>query len=317
MHLVWAPLGTDPLRRFLESYTRHSAGVEHRLVILLNGFLADQDLTPWRRALEHASHEELRLRDPMQDVAAYRRAVECVDAPRYCFLNSYSEILADDWLAKFTNALEQPRAGLVGATGFWASMRSATLNGLMLPNAYRGVVPGRRAARAELSAIEASGSGGMTPDGDAPAERSLQQSIRATLRTLRPVPERLLRFEGFPAPHLRTNGFIVTRDTFSSISARSLDRKMDAHRLESGRDSLTRQVQRLGLRALVIDRDGAVYEHEDWPASRTLWQCDQDGLLVADNQTRLYAEGAIERRRLLSAFAWGQHADPRMPAHVS
>ncbi len=64
---------------------------------------------------------------------------------------------------------------------------------------------------------------------------------------------------------------------------------------------------------LVADRDGAVYDQEQWPLSRTLWQRDQEGLMVADNQTRSYAHGDMERRRLLSAFAWGRQADPRPP----
>ena len=55
---------------------------------------------------------------------------------------------------------------------------------------------------------------------------------------------------------------------------------------------------------------------ERWAQSRTFWQGDQEGLMVADNQTCLYSNGAPERRRLLSAFAWGREAEPprRAPA---
>ena len=88
---------------------------------------------------------------------------------------------------------------------------------------------------------------------------------------------------------------------------------MDAYRLENGRHNLTRQVQAMGLRTLVVARDGSRYDPEQWPLSRTLWQGDQEGLLVADNQTRSYAVGGLERRRLLSGFAWGPRADPSPP----
>jgi hypothetical protein len=83
-HFVWAPLGKAPLHRFLESYLRYSTGVEHRLVILFDGFRPVQELTAWRRALKHAAHEELGLVSAVLDLAAYRQAVELVPATRNC-----------------------------------------------------------------------------------------------------------------------------------------------------------------------------------------------------------------------------------------
>jgi hypothetical protein len=44
-----------------------------------------------------------------------------------------------------------------------------------------------------------------------------------------------------------------------------------------------------------------------------LWQGAQEGLLVADNQTRSYVAGDANRRRLLSSFAWGRSADQLLP----
>jgi hypothetical protein len=315
VHLVWGPLGPAPLREFLSSYRRHPAGVDHELVVLLNGIDEDRRMA-FEAELEGVAHRLLTLEEPVQDLAAYARAAERLEHERLCFLNSHSVILAPEWLAKLEHALNQPRAGLVGATGSWASVRSGTLNGLFLPNPYRGVVPERRVAREQLLAIELERAGEEIA-GDAQPRRSLLGSVLATLRTLPPMPEQLLRFEGFPAHHLRTNAFMAERATFTGLRMGRIERKMDAYLLESGRRSLTRQVQGLGLRALVVDRDGAVYDCEDWPSSRTLWQGDQEGLLVADNQTRLYANGGIDRRRLLSAFAWGQSAHPRLPARAS
>jgi hypothetical protein len=138
--------------------------------------------------------------------------------------------------------------------------------------------------------------------------------VLATLRTLPPMPEQLLRFQGFPAHHLRTNAFMAERALFSRLRIGAVPRKMDAYLLESGRHSLTRQVHALGLRTLVVARDGSTFDHHDWPRSRTLWQGDQEGLMIADNQTRMYASGGLDRRRLLSAFAWGTLGDPRPPA---
>jgi hypothetical protein len=309
VHLVWGPLGAAPLHEFLASYRRHASGIEHELVVLFNGVGAEQ--RPLLQAeLDDVPHRLLTLPAPVQDLAAYLRAAEELEHERLCFLNSYSTILAPDWLAKLNRGLDEPAAGLVAATGSWASVRSAVANGLFLPNPYRGVVPGRAIAREQLAAMEVERLGGEVSAQDPPS-RSLMGSVRATLKTLPPVPEQLLRFEGFPAPHLRTNAFMADRARLRGLRPGRIARKMDAYLLESGHRSFTRQIHALGLRALVVDRDGTCYDHEDWPQSRTLWQGDQEGLLIADNQTRVYANGGIDRRRLLSAFAWGRRADPR------
>ncbi len=318
VHLVWGPLGIVPLRKFLASYRRQESGAPHELVVLFNN--VPDSLRPELEAeLRGVEHRLLRIPEPVQDLAAYAHAADRLEHERLCFLNSYSTILAPDWLAKLDHALDQPRAGLVGATGSWASLHSAVLNAFLLPNPYRRVVPKRSVAREQMRRIELELDAVRTPDGAATLApelppRTLSGSILSTLRSFRPMPEQLVRFPAFPAYHVRTNAFMLDRSTFAALRMRPLVRKMDAYLLESGRASFTSQVRNMGLRTLVVARDGAFYDHPEWPASRTYWQEDQQGLLVADNQTRSYANGGYDRRRLLSAFAWGPETAPAAPA---
>lgn len=325
VHLVWGPLGTAALRQFLASYLRHPAGSEHELVILLNG-VQKSDRAAFEAELEDVEHHLIDLAEPVQDLRAYAYAAQRLTQDRLCFLNSYSAPLADDWLAKLDGALSQPGIGIVGASGSGASVRSGVLNSLFLPNPYRGVVPERAVARTEFIAIEREreeinarlglelpASQASTAEDETPARRSLLGSVLATLRTFPPMPEQLIRFQGFPAFHLRTNAFLVDRRRFAGLRIGTVRRKMDAYALESGRASITRQIRRAGEEVLVVDRHGDSYDTGDWHSSRTFWQGDQEGLLVADNQTRMYSNGGIERRRLLSAFAWGTLADPAPP----
>ena len=121
VHLVWAPLGADALGRFAESYRRHRAGAEHRLLVLLNGFRAGHDLAPWREHLQGVAHEELALERPMLDLGAYRHAAELVPARRYCFVNSHSVIQQDDWLGALDASLREPGVGIVGTGGSYES----------------------------------------------------------------------------------------------------------------------------------------------------------------------------------------------------
>ncbi|HEY2282800.1 MAG TPA: hypothetical protein VGH60_04535 [Solirubrobacteraceae bacterium] len=317
VHLVWGPLGIGPLRQFLASYKRHSAGAEHELVVLLNN-VPEPLPAELEAALEGVEHRLLRTPKPVLDLAAYAHAADRLEHQRLCFLNSYSEILATDWLAKLNHALDQPRAGLVGATGSWASLHSAVLNAFLLPNPYRRVVPARRVAREQMREIELELDAARTPEGAAPPRtepprRTLSGSVVSTLRSFRPMPEQLLRFAPFPAYHVRTNAFMLDRATFAKLHMRPLSRKMDAYLLESGRASFTSQIQNMGLRTLVVARDGAFYDHPEWHAGETFWRGEQQGLLVADNQTRSYANGSYDRRRLLSAFAWGPESAPAPP----
>jgi len=311
VHLVWGPLGPSPLRRFLASYRTHAPGAEHELVALFNGVSADQ--RPRLEAeLEGTEHRLLELREPLQDLAAYVHVAGCLPHERLCFLNSHSVILETGWLAKLEHAFEQPGVGMVGATGSWASVRSGVMHSLFLPNPYRGVLPEKSVARHEFRAIELEQRTGGPAEGE-PPERSLARSVWATLRTFPAMPEQLLRFESFPAYHVRTNAFMIGRRTFAGLQTGRIERKRDAYVLESGRQSFTRQIQRRGLRTLVVARDGSFFDRESWPAGRTFWQGDQEGLMIADNQTRSYANGGMNRRRLLSTFAWGRQADPCPP----
>ncbi len=312
VHLVWGPFGPLPLRRFVKSYREHPAGTKHELVILLNN-VAEHQRPELLAELDGVPHRVIDLAKPVQDLAAYAQAASRLEHKRLCFLNSHSEILSPDWLAKLDRALDQPRSGLVGATGSWASTRSWVLHSYFLPTPYRGYIPERRIAREQFLAIELERDGIPVSDSPELVRRTLGDSLRAKLRTLPDMPIQILGFEGFPAHHLRTNAFMAKRATFDRVRISRIETKMDAYRLENGRHSLTRQVQAMGLGTLVVASDGATYDHEQWPLSRTLWQGDQENLLIADNQTRSYSVGGLDRRRLLSGFAWGPQADPSPP----
>jgi hypothetical protein len=302
VHLVWGPLGPGPLGEFVCSYREHSAGVEHELVILLNG-VTDAQRPELLAELEGLEYRLLELPEPVQDLAAYMQAAQRLEHDRLCFLNSYSEILAAGWLAKLDHALDQPQAGLAGATASWGSQRSHLLHDRGLPSPYRAVFPDRRWMQEQFLAI----------DRDRFGDPAVFPRLRRYLNTWRATLEAVIDFDSFPSPHLRSNAFIVDRTLFIALSprrGRRMSRKVHAFALESGRHSFTRQVQRRDLKVLVVDREGITYEPAEWYRSHTFWQGRQERLLVADNQTMRYAEADRDRRVLLSRFAWGKRAEP-------
>jgi hypothetical protein len=299
VHLVWGPLGLEPLRRFMGSYRKYQAGSAHELIILFNN--VSKRMRPGLLSeLEGVPHRLLILADAVQDLTAYVQAAAQLEHERLCFLNSHSEILAPDWLLKLQRALDQPSTGLVGATGSWASQRSHLLHDRHLPSPYRSIFPDRRWMQEQCLAIDRERFG----------EPAHLARLRRWLNTWRATIETTLGFDSFPAVHLRTNAFLVDRVLFISLNPRRhrLRRKVHAFALESGRHSYTRQVQDLGLRVLVVNRKGVVYESDEWDRSHTFWQSEQEELLVADNQTRRYASGTYDRKLLLARFAWGARA---------
>ena len=135
----------------------------------------------------------------------------------------------------------------------------------------------------------------VAPDGASGGlpRRSLARSVLATLKTLPPMPEQLLRFESFPAHHLRTNAFMAERTTVTDLRMGALKRKMDAYALESGRNSLRRQFQRLGLRALVLTTATVTSTTTSSGSSVAPSGRRPGGLLVADTRRARMRLGSI------------------------
>jgi len=209
----------------------------------------------------------LRMSDRGFDLRGYRLAARRYqNYSHFCFFNSFSEILAHDWLAKMYSQLSKPGIGLVGATGSWESMYSN--------------VQIQRAAESDSTLL----SRFWTP-------------IRLRLCQV--------SFHPFPNYHIRTNAFMIARELLLKVWPRFIITKRGAYLFENGKNSLTNRIARLGLHCLVVGRDGEAYTREVWDESRTYRQGGQENLLVADNQTRRYETGSADARKFLSEVAWG------------
>lgn len=127
LHLIWAPLGTAPVESFAGAYREHPAGLEHRVVVICNGFDGEEDprLDGVEDSLRGIEHERVLLPRAVLDLEAYRQAALALDAARLCFLNSYSRPLANGWLGMLAGALDDPAVGMTGCGGSYESAYSA------------------------------------------------------------------------------------------------------------------------------------------------------------------------------------------------
>jgi hypothetical protein len=295
VHLVRRKNGLGPFERFLASYREHRAGVPHDLVLIFKGFRPARGVEAYDRALGGTPHRRLFMADFGFDLRPYFKAIERLDYLCFCFLNSFSRILVDDWLAKLHRWLAAPGVGLVGATGSYQSFASASVE--------------RERALATLPVADRLRWRARHIASDPRPEMIVQRGAAWLLGMLGLwSPERY--FPAFPNYHVRTNAFMASRQTLARVRLGPVWSKLSAFMFESGKDSLTSQVMRLGLRPLLVSRSGEAFEKEEWHMSNTFRQGRQQGLLVADNQTDAYEAGSIEERRVLSTLAWGQYARP-------
>lgn len=302
VHLVRKANGLGSLREFAEAYRRHPPGIDCELVLAMKGFASALEARPYLKELADLETVTLFLADRGFDQGVYLTAAARLRRGRYCFMNSHGRPQVDGWLAKLNAALGRSGVGMVSPTAHWASAHSWLMYSMGLPSAYRGLMPPREVARDLFLAIEVEQKGVERP--------STAARARTLLASLRDLPEGLVGFEPFPARNLRPNAFMIDHATLREMQLFVVRSKLDTYVLEGSRSSYTRQVEAMGLQALVVDVAGAVYGPEEWHRSRTFWQGDQEGLLVADNQTLAYTRAAPPSRSLLSTFAWGPSADP-------
>ena len=116
-------------------------------------------------------------------------------------------------------------------------------------------------------------------------------------------------FDAFPNYHIRTNGFIISRDIMLRIHQGVILTKIQAYYLESGKNGITRQIEEMGLKPLVVGRDGRGYGKHEWDISNTFWHGEQKNLLISDNQTRKYDSGDLIWKQKWEHFAWGKTAE--------
>jgi hypothetical protein len=295
VYLVRAANGIKPLVRFLASYGKNPGGIPHELIILLKGFTDRRGqprrglLREYDQALALLHHRQLFVSDVGFDIGAYFQAVVALDYDHLCFLNSFSVLRDEQWLGKMHQYCMRSGIGLIGATGSYQSIYSDSLS--------------PPSAKAEALGLPLQG---RTNGGSSWLARSARSLKR---RVLRGYFRR--SFPPFPNYHVRTNGFLVSRRVLLAIDPPLIRWKMDGYRFESGTRSLTRQILAMGLRPVLVGRDGRAYEKEEWPGSNTFWQEDQANLLVADNQTEAYARGDAATRWRYARYAWGNQARPR------
>lgn len=275
IYLAWLPYGIKYFERFIDSYIRCSASYQHQLIIVFNGLSEKYPDDP-KKYLAYMEKRSVPASMVLyfqngQDIEIYRKVAAKIDCEFVLFLNTYSELLAADWLKNYTANFDE-RTGVISSSGSLQSYYSSV---------YQTRLPGWELKRDFFYNF-----------------RKYKLFIKAFIYW------RFL-FKPFPNAHIRTNAFMVRRKEFLAIRANNIRSKFQAYQFESGRSGMTAHYKAKGLKTLVMDRFGKTFADSEWKASGTFWIQNQENLLIADNQTVLYKDATKQEKEEMTRLAWG------------
>ena len=192
-HLVRAKNGIEPLQRFLETYGRNRGGVDHDFLIIFKGFPGRKEPAAFEQQLIDHAHRSIFVGDFGYDVTTYFEAARALEYPYFCFLNSYSLILDENWLMKMYRHISENDVGIVGATGSCESIYSDCVeqHRVMMMN---------------------------------PSHKRIDRRLWMRFRMMRYKSY----FDPFPNYHIRTNAFMIRGFLMRQIRLHRIHTKMDA-----------------------------------------------------------------------------------------
>ncbi len=342
--------GVAPLQKFVASYVRNPAGVEHELVVVYKGFDQISDLNAAKSVFASLPHIGIEISDDGFDINAYLEAARRLEHDYVCCVNTFTEIASAGWLLMLYQYAVSPRVGIVGAMGSYESLydsyaliekviwlcneiqvsydeQLAYFFNFLIKNqctGWKARGEGRTTSiskllasriKANLSRLRKSAS---LIELMRPARRqgSLDEQFQRIWARLASPGGRMAdcsRFPPFPNPHIRSNGFMISRQRFLEVESAGIKTKFDACAFESGIDSMTSQIRRKGLGAVVVGRSGQGYDVADWAGSGTFRLGNQENLILTDNQSRNFNEMAPGTRATHVRITWGDYLGPPPP----
>jgi hypothetical protein len=328
IYLAWHGLGRATFQRFADSYRDRPAGCKHDLIVIYAGFEQQADLQDAASVFRDIRHVAIEIPEIRLDIGYYLEAARRVSHQYLCFLNTYTQLIASNWLGHFYKHASRAHVGIVGATGSYESLADSIgmqQRVIWLCRASGNKVDEQTALYFNFLLDETCPSAIVEPLVKLPPhgiERWMEQAarfmskcerddgFRARWETLT-QPGRMFanyrHFPTFPNPHIRTSGFMVRRLQLAAFEPSQIKTKMDAHAFESSAAGLTAQLRRAGLTAIVVTKDGRGYDVRQWPRSRTFRLGEQQNLILTDNRSRDFAGMSPAERALHVRITWGDY----------
>ncbi|WP_187294371.1 glycosyltransferase [Methylobacterium sp. B1] len=318
-------------KRFLISYHKFAAGLDHDLIIIRKG---EARAPGARRAIEATligmPVQYIDIPDDGYDIQAYFHAAKLLTHEFVCFLNTHSEILVDDWLLKLQRPFTDPTVGVTAATASYESIQDS----IMSHDKVMWMLHTERRLDLDVEAFFASRIDRWFPQKSKISER--QDAVRRLIDegmidesvvelddilAYRHHWANTISAEGslsgyeifdvkFPSPHIRSTGFMMRRAVLLDLGFELSNDRTDCMLFESGRSSLCARLARRSLKPILVGADGRAFETERWPESGTFRLGDQANVMISDNRVREFMEADDGEREILATFSWGEYRGP-------
>lgn len=119
--------------------------------------------------------------------------------------------------------------------------------------------------------------------------------------------QHLKKFKLFPNPHLRTTAFMLRGSDIIKLNfnRNKFVKKIETNFFESGRNSITIQLQKKGYEIGIVNSDKNFFKIKDWKLSETYCLGEQSKLVFIDNRTDEYKFSSNKERIKMRKFCWG------------
>jgi hypothetical protein len=315
--------GTSNILQFINSYKQHRSGSKHDLVIIWKGFEShNESKKEVMDNLDGVHFQSISIMDEVgSDVTAYRLAVDQLPHNTFCFLNTFSQIVTDDWLKILLGGFAESGQGLAGASGssesfldsfkkinrvLWLCRQNIPYNHQLALEWGHEIVKFtpdwlNRSNRTKL--IEKiKYILGNRPSFSSKLETEFERIWNTEIMTSDSL-KGFASYPNFPNPHIRSNAFIVDRETFVRALPTLPTTKYQCLQFESGCNSLTNIAIKGGIRPLVVGRNGQLYPLNQLKNSSTFRIGNQENLLVTDNQTRIFSAFSKAQQRMFTSLS--------------
>ena len=114
-------------------------------------------------------------------------------------------------------------------------------------------------------------------------------------------------FYSFPNPHIRTANFLIKGSVFLRfIENKIINNKLDAWKIESGKNNLTNFLKHKNYKIFIINSDGHKFTLNNCKFSETFNYKNQKKCIILDKHTKKYIKSANFKKKLFEFNTWGE-----------
>ncbi|MBR6162847.1 hypothetical protein IKQ26_03010 [bacterium] len=265
--------GFSAFEKFLKSYEKFPAGVEHNLIILLRGY--ENNSEEYEKIKEICRQKKIKTIDTTDtgyDFGAYLEGAKQSFSEYIFCMNTTCEIMTENWLKKLFSAVNE-KYKLAGVCGSF-ELCPKFINDFRLADSFKDKI----------------------------------KVFFHKINIFRIVYRYYFtdKTEGFPNYSVRTSAFLIDRNLLIKyFEENDLPKtKLESYEIENGKNSLSKFVIKSGYEICVVDKSGKIFEKENFDKSNT-YRSEINNYIIKDRQIENYEKTNWLFKKYLKKICWG------------